>query len=529
MIDTTNNLNSNDLHDKENLLFIDSSIDNYQSLSDVAAPNSEVIILNSARNQIEEISKKLTQYQNLASIQIVSHGQSGSIQLGDSQLNLNTLHFYDNLIKDWGNALSEKGDILFYGCNVAVDRDGQDLIKELSDITGADIAASEDLTGNSSLGGDWDLEIQTGNIETDRIFEPEINKIFEGILHSDDAFITEADATNIAIKNGSWFDPNTWENGRLPTDGAQIFIPEGIRVNYNRESNNRLYTLRVDGILNFSSNNKTKMLIDTLFVASTGKLFIGNSNNPIQANKTAQIIFTSNQEIDTQWDPEQLSRGLISQGKVQIYGADKLDFVSLKQDPLAGDRELILDLPTGMTTPQGWQVGDRLVLGGTYYGYRGSDEDNTRFHDEELTITAINGNKISFTNNDITSGDNTVLRFDRQRPERFKNRLNLYIANTTRNVIFETENGETAPISRRGHVMFMHNPDVIVENAGFYNLGRTDKSKLIDDPEKNIDGSVGFGTNPRGRYALHFHRTGVDDLTSTRQRSWGIPHGLHIG
>jgi Domain of unknown function (DUF4347)/G8 domain/PKD domain len=534
MIDSTLNLIVHDFELKENLLFIDSTIDDYQKLVDLATPDSEIFLLNSAQNGIEQISERLAQYHNLESVQIISHGQAGGIQLGDSQLNLDTFSLYADQIQNWGNALKNEGDILFYGCNVAANQDGKNLINELKDLTGADLAASDDLTGNSALGGDWDLEIQTGTIETTSVFQTELSNIFDGILHSDDALIAEVDATNVAIKNGNWFDPNIWKNGKLPTDGAQVFIPEGVRVNYAQESNSRLYTLRVDGTLDFGVKSNTKMLVDTLFVSSEGKLFIGQENNSVQANKTAKIIFTSDKAIDTQWDPEQLSRGLISQGQVQIYGADKLDFVALKQDALAGEKELILNLPTGTNAPLGWQVGDQLVLGGTNYNRQGADEDNSRFQDEVLTITAINGGKISFTNNDILSSDNTALRFDHKRPEEYKNRLNLYVANTTRNVSFETENGNDAPIDYRGHVMFMHNPNVIVQNAGFYNLGRTDKNKLIDDPEQNVDGTKGNGTNPRGRYSLHFHRTGTDDWNGTAaiakgnaivgSPGWGISH-----
>src|SRR5262249_51836613 len=40
------------------------------------------------------------------------------------------------------------------------------LIDALANYTGADVAASADLTGASSLGGNWILEAQTGSIET---------------------------------------------------------------------------------------------------------------------------------------------------------------------------------------------------------------------------------------------------------------------------------------------------------------------------------------------------------------------------
>ena len=325
-------------------------------------------------------------------------------------------------------------------------------------------------------------------------------------------------ATHIAVKNGGWFNSSTWSNGQIPGNEADVLIPEGRKVWYGARSNTRLDTIRVDGTLTFRPGSNSKMLIDTFVVAPSGRLNIGTQDNPVKSNRTAQVVFTSDTAIDTTLDSKQLGRGLISHGQVSINGADKLDFVELARDLSAGDNQLTLDLPDNMTEPLNWQVGDRLVLGGTDYDLRGSNEDNSRFQDEVLTITAIDGNKISFINNDIASGDNTVLRYDHKRPEGYKNRLSLYVANTTRNVTFETENGENVPVNHRGHVMFMHNPDVDVQNAGFYNLGRTDKNRLIDDPEQNVDGTPGEGTNPRGRYALHFHRTGADDWMA-RQRS----------
>src|SRR5262249_30879934 len=46
---------------------------------------------------------------------------------------------------------------------------------------------------------------------------------------------------------------------------------------------------------------------------------------------------------------------------------------------------------------------------------------------------------------------------------------------------------------------------------GFYRLGRTDKSQPINDPVVLSDWTLkpGTGTNPRARYAVHFHRDGT--------------------
>lgn len=340
-------------------------------------------------------------------------------------------------------------------------------------------------------------------------------------------------ATHVAIKNGSWFDASIWQGGKVPGDGAHVMIAEGINVRYDGESEARLKTVRLDGSLAFATDQNTQMVVDTLVEMPTGTLTIGTASNPIQADKTARIVIANDGNIDTKWDPTQLSRGVLTHGKVNIYGAEKADFVALAQDAEAGDRELILK-----QKPSGWRVGDTIVLGGTSYSRHGSDQDNSRFRDEVLTITEISGKRVRFINNDITTGDQGILRFDHTRPDiPEKDQLNLYVANTSRNVVIESENGADTPIQQRGHAMFMHNPDVHIQNAGFYHLGRSDKKQLVDDIGQNVDGSKGSGKNVRGRYGLHLHRTGADsqDAAAVVQGSvvvdspgWGIvQHDSH--
>ncbi|MFM7438802.1 MAG: G8 domain-containing protein, partial [Snowella sp.] len=371
-------------------------------------------------------------------------------------------------------------------------------------------------TGSQILGGDWLLEYNTGQIQAVTIESPNYNLLLhsqeehEEFLH----FLASFNTTHTAIKNGLWSDPNTWDKGQVPGSNANVLIPQQYKVIYDSENSVSLMTTRVDGALEFAADKNTKMLVDTLAVAPTGQLTIGTASNPIQADKTAIIDFRSDTAIDinSSLDPTQLGKGLVSHGQVNIYGADKLDYVKLQGNALAGSQELVLDLPTGMTTPSGWKVGDQLVLGGTYYDRKGADGKNSRFHDESLTIIAIDGNRIRCKNNDIQSGNDQVLRFDHKTTPDLSSQYNLklYVANTTRNVRFESEGGPQTAIQRRGHVMLMHNPNVVVANAGFYNLGRTDKTKLIDDVEMNRDGTPGGGTNIRGRYALHFHKAGTD-------------------
>ena len=87
------------------------------------------------------------------------------MQLGNATLDFESLVKRAASIKSWGNALTETGDILFYGCDLAASAEGKSLLDALSRLTGADVAASEDPTGSAAEGGDWDLEFRTGAIE----------------------------------------------------------------------------------------------------------------------------------------------------------------------------------------------------------------------------------------------------------------------------------------------------------------------------------------------------------------------------
>jgi len=149
------------LQSPQSVVFIDAAIENIDSLI-AGIEESKIVLLDSDTNGIQQIGDVLAQHNNLTSVHILSHGDAGTVQLGNTALNANTVATYANELQQWGDALTEEGDLLFYGCNVGANVSGMALVNRLSDLTGADIAASDDLTG---YGGDWDLEIATGNIE----------------------------------------------------------------------------------------------------------------------------------------------------------------------------------------------------------------------------------------------------------------------------------------------------------------------------------------------------------------------------
>ncbi|MCP4981274.1 MAG: DUF4347 domain-containing protein, partial [Gammaproteobacteria bacterium] len=154
------------------LVLVDSATDNYQQLVDDLLDQTdesrrlEVVLLDSERSGIDQISETLLAYQNLDAIHLISHGSDGIINIGNTALNTELLNQSRVEITAWSEALNEQGDLLIYGCNLAATEAGQTFVDTLAQLTGADIAASDDLTGHATQGGDWDLEIQTGAIES---------------------------------------------------------------------------------------------------------------------------------------------------------------------------------------------------------------------------------------------------------------------------------------------------------------------------------------------------------------------------
>ena len=174
--------------ERQELVFIDTDVENYQELlNDILAQddserNIEVILLDNQRDGIEQISEALAGYQNLDAVHLISHGSEGSVDVGNTRLDSDSLIENSAAIKAWGESFSEEGDFLIYGCNLAATEDGQSLIDALSSLTEADVAASDDLTGHESLGGDWELEYDSGTIESKIAISAHAQQNWAGVL-----------------------------------------------------------------------------------------------------------------------------------------------------------------------------------------------------------------------------------------------------------------------------------------------------------------------------------------------------------
>jgi len=158
--------------DAHELVFVDGAIADRDALvaDFVRATGAdrpvEVVVLDPERDGIAQIGEALATRTGLTAVHILSHGRDGAIQLGSTMLDAATLDARAEAVSEWGRAFTTDGDLLLYGCDVADSIRGESFVGELARLTGADVAASTNLTGDAALGGDWTLEFASGAIET---------------------------------------------------------------------------------------------------------------------------------------------------------------------------------------------------------------------------------------------------------------------------------------------------------------------------------------------------------------------------
>ncbi len=107
------------------VIFVDRGIDDYPALieslglDDRTSGRFELVLLDTNRDGVEQITEHLRDRSNLEAIHILSHGTSGELSLGNSRLKADSLSGYAQEWDVWRSALGRDADVLLYGCNVA--------------------------------------------------------------------------------------------------------------------------------------------------------------------------------------------------------------------------------------------------------------------------------------------------------------------------------------------------------------------------------------------------------------------------
>ena len=166
------NLHQADIDMPRELIVVDPGVENSDALlSEILEKHGdsafEIRMLDADSDGVEQITDLLAAANGkYDAIHVISHGEEGQINLGNTQLTTDSISGYADQLASWSSALTDDADILFYGCDLAGNAEGEEFIESISAITGADVAASDDLTGAAELGGDWDLELNVGEVQT---------------------------------------------------------------------------------------------------------------------------------------------------------------------------------------------------------------------------------------------------------------------------------------------------------------------------------------------------------------------------
>ena len=185
IVEAEDNASSTTRHE---LVIVDTATPDYQQLvDDILSRDPEggqidVALLDPSRDGVDQLGEILSGYADLDAVHIVSHGEAGAVSLGNATLDSAALREQSDAISGWGDALNADGDLLIYGCNLAASDAGKQLVDTLASLTRADVTASDDPTSNAARGGDWDLEYQSGQIESTVAFSTALRQQWNGVL-----------------------------------------------------------------------------------------------------------------------------------------------------------------------------------------------------------------------------------------------------------------------------------------------------------------------------------------------------------
>lgn len=198
----------------DEIAFIDPSVADYQSLINNITSNIRVIVLDPNSDGVQQIARTL-QGHKYSAIHIISHATPGRLQLGNSELNSASIQTkYQPILQQWRESLTTDADILLYGCEAGAGAAGEDLTRSLFLLTGADIAASNNLTGSATKGGDWNLEVSVGQIETPIAFQETLKQAYGSVL--------DGTYHNLALGN---FTQNWSNTNAIATDDNWSGVP----------------------------------------------------------------------------------------------------------------------------------------------------------------------------------------------------------------------------------------------------------------------------------------------------------------
>ncbi|MCB1870742.1 MAG: DUF2341 domain-containing protein, partial [Gammaproteobacteria bacterium] len=206
--DLTCHASSSDGYD---IVLIDSRLQDSGDLLNSVADDTLTFVYDSAKDSAADVFRNVFNWAGannakIDSLSILSHGTEGAFQLGTDWITKSTLDADTELWQQLGSYMTTDANIYILGCDVAGDEgEGQPLLDELANLTGADLFASDDVTG---VGGDWVLETASAGSD---------DELSSGIVLPFD--MQSLKATDVSL---AWFDVNWGYRQQVTIDQSMV-------------------------------------------------------------------------------------------------------------------------------------------------------------------------------------------------------------------------------------------------------------------------------------------------------------------
>lgn len=258
---------------QKNIVFIDSAVSDLQAILDSLPADTEVIQLSADADGLGQIASALAGRSGIESLHIVSHGGPGLLQLGNASIDLNSLSAHTADLATIRASLGAGADLLLYGCDVAAGDNGLAFIKTLAAATGADVAASTDLTGATAAGGNWNLEAATGTIEAAAIAAAGMSGTLAAptITMGDDILFEEGSAPILIGEDIQFASGSNYGGGYVSFEVANASKGDQLGLNLASPANaNATGAISIDGGTVYLGNGTGKDVVGSVDAINNG-------------------------------------------------------------------------------------------------------------------------------------------------------------------------------------------------------------------------------------------------------------------
>lgn len=169
--------------EKSTFVVIDPAVTDWQEMVAALPESVETLVLSDNQEPFGQILEALQSSDaSYGALHVISHASAGVLNLANHEVSLANIREVQPLMQQMASHFAETADLVFYGCDLAADEQGRELLAIIAESTQLDILASTDKTGSAQLGGDWDFEYSLGETESRMLFARAFAENYSAVL-----------------------------------------------------------------------------------------------------------------------------------------------------------------------------------------------------------------------------------------------------------------------------------------------------------------------------------------------------------